>query len=252
MTGEFIRRFITMMNLQLPNSPARLTPFLLPTPAKLGVLVLPGGGYGNLATGHEGADIGAWLNARGYDAWMLEYTVARGNVKAPIYPAPQNEALAAVRAIRAQNRVGKLGIWGFSAGGHLAATVATMPETRAADAKLDFAILAYPVISMLPGTTHGGSRANLIGNNPDDALQKALSAQSRVSLETPPTFLFHTADDGAVPIENALLYANALAAHRIPFELHIYENGRHGVGLAPDDSILSTWGARLEDWLKKR
>ncbi len=240
-----------MLPFNLPNG-VKLTPFLLATPAKIGVLILPGGGYGALATGHEGKDIGAYLNARGYDAWMLEYTIAGAQNPAPIYPRPQNDALEALRLIRAQNRVQKLGIWGFSAGGHLAATTVTNPETRLASAKLDFAILAYPVISMQIGATHGGSRANLIGKSPDAALEKSLSAQNRVSLDTPPTFVFHTANDGAVPAENALLFAGALAAHRVPFELHIYENGPHGVGLAPKDPILSTWGARLEDWLAKR
>ncbi len=240
------------MTPQILPSGAKITPFLLPTPAKIGVLVVPGGGYGHLAVGHEGADVAAYLNARGYDAWMLEYTVADAGNPGPIYPKPQNEALEALRFIRAQKRVGKLGIWGFSAGGHLAAVTATNPETHQAGAKLDFAILAYPVISMEVGATHGGSRANLIGKTPDPALEKALSAQNRVSLDTPPTFLFHTANDGAVPVQNALLFADALAAHKIPFELHIYENGAHGVGLAPSDPILSTWGARLEDWLKHR
>ena len=230
----------------LPSG-AKITPFLLENPAKIGVLVLPGGGYGALATGHEGRDIGAFLGARGYDAWMLEYTVAGAENSPPIYPAPQNEALEALDWIRAQNRASKLGIWGFSAGGHLAAVTATD-----ANAALDFAVLAYPVISMEIGATHGGSRENLLGKTPDAKLASELSAQNRVSPATPPTFLFHTADDGAVPVENALLFAQALAAHQVPFELHIYENGAHGVGLAPDNPILGSWGARLEDWLAKR
>ncbi len=240
------------MTIPILDSGAKLTPFLLPQPAKTGVLVVPGGGYSNVATGHEGKDIAAFLNARGYDAWMLEYTVAGKTHPAPIFPAPQNEAMEAIRQIRATNRVGKLGIWGFSAGGHLAATTLTNPATHLAPTKLDFGILAYPVISMEIGTTHGGSRHNLLGNLPDPALEKALSAQNRVSLDTPPTFLFHTANDGAVPVRNALLFADALAAHKIPFELHIYENGHHGVGLATGNPILSTWRARLEDWLARR
>lgn len=230
----------------------RITPYLLPQPAQVGVLILPGGGYGHLAVNHEGADIAAYLNARGYDAWMLEYTVASAAQAAPIHPAPQNDALAAIRDIRAGNRVEKLGIWGFSAGGHLAATVLTAPDTAESAARLDFGILAYPVISMHVGATHSGSRANLLGANPDCALEKSLSAQNQVSPATPPTFLFHTANDPAVPVQNALLFASALAAHNVPFELHIYENGRHGVGLSPDDPILSTWAARLDDWLKAR
>jgi acetyl esterase/lipase len=239
------------MEPQILEGGAKLTPFLLPQAAKVGVLVLPGGGYQGLATGHEGQEIVAWLNARGYDAWMLEYTTS-STAKPPLYPRPQNDALAALRAIRALGRVQKLGIWGFSAGGHLAATTITNPDTQRHDARLDFGILAYPVISMEPGMTHGGSRSNLIGNNPDAALQKSLSAQNRVSLETPPIFLFHTTDDAAVKAENALVFASSLTAHRIPFELHVYESGPHGVGLAAGDPILKTWPDRLEDWLQTR
>ncbi|RYG73431.1 alpha/beta hydrolase [bacterium] len=239
------------MEPQILEGGAKLTPFLLPEPAKVGVLVLPGGGYQGLAIGHEGKDVAAWLNQRGYDAWMLEYTTASTGTP-PLYPKPQNDALAAIKAIRATTRVEKLGIWGFSAGGHLAATTVTNPDTRRTASKLDFGILAYPVISMEPGTTHGGSRTNLIGNDPDPALQKSLSAQNRVSLDTPPIFLFHTADDSGVKVSNALLFADALADHRIPFELHVYESGRHGIGLAPEDPILKTWPDRLEDWLKTR
>lgn len=239
------------MNPEILINGAKLTPFLLPQPAAQGVLVLPGGGYGGLATGHEGQDIAAWLNARGYDAWMLEYSTA-STAKPPLYPAPQNEALAALRSIRATKRVQKLGIWGFSAGGHLAATTLTNPDTRLPDAKLDFGVLAYPVISMIPGITHAGSHNNLIGEHPDPELEKALSAQNRVALDTPPTFIFHTASDPAVPVENALQFATALAAHRVAFELHIYEKGGHGVGLAPQDAILSTWSGHLETWLARR
>ncbi|HEX9997736.1 MAG TPA: alpha/beta hydrolase [Abditibacterium sp.] len=240
------------MNPLSLQSGAKLTPFLLENPAKTGVLVLPGGGYGMLATGHEGHDIAEYLNARGYDAWMLEYHVTGDGTPSPLYPKPQNDALEALKWIRAQNRVEKLGIWGFSAGGHLAATTVTNPATREADAKLDFAVLAYPVISMEIGATHGGSRESLLGKTPDSELTKLLSAQNRVAADSPPTFLFHTADDGAVPVENALVFAHALAAHKVPFELHIYENGSHGIGLAPGDPILQSWGGHLESWLAKR
>lgn len=224
-----------------------ITPFLLPNPAKIGVLILPGGGYGALAIDHEGQEIGAWLNARGYEAWMLEYSVASERNPPPIYPAPHDDVSNAILQIRAQNRVEKLGVWGFSAGGHLAALAAT--ET---DSNLDFAILAYPVISMVVGTAHSGSRTNLLGHRVSEKMEALLSAEKRVSRQTPPTFLFHTANDAAVPVQNALFFAGALAAHQVPFELHIYENGPHGVGLATGDAVLSTWSARLEDWLARR
>ena len=126
-------------------------------PNRSGVLVVPGGGYGFLALDHEGEQIARWLNERGFDAWVLSYTIATEEMPAPIYPRPQHEALEAIGQIRALNRVEKLGIFGFSAGGHLSAITATNPE-----ANLDFAILAYAVISMEAGATHGGSRRNLL------------------------------------------------------------------------------------------
>ncbi|RYX83285.1 alpha/beta hydrolase [bacterium] len=213
-------------------------------PNKTGVLVVPGGGYAGVAIDHEGYQIARWLNERGFDAWVLTYTTISAQTPSPIYPAPQNEALDAIKQIRAQNRVEKLGIWGFSAGGHLSAVTVTNP-----DAHLDFGVLAYAVISMEPGVTHGGSRHNLIGDNPDPVLQKSLSAQNRVSLQTPPIFLFHTANDGAVPVQNTLLFAAAMAEHRRPFATLILPDGPHGVGLALNNPKLN-WSGELDRWLK--
>lgn len=226
---------LTDMNLQF---------FPAPQPNKTGILVVPGGGYGFVSLENEGTRVAAWLNERGFDAWVLTYTVASPQTPAPIYPAPQNEALEAIRQIRAQNRVTKLGIWGFSAGGHLSAVTVTNPE-----AKLDFAILAYPVISMEPGVAHAGSRHNLIGDNPTPELQRSMSAQNRISLQTPPVFLFHTANDPVVPVQNALLFAMEMADHRRPFEILILPDGPHGINLALGDAKL-TWTGELERWLK--
>lgn len=234
------------MNPQTLSTGAQLTPFLLEKPAEIGILIIPGGGYGHLAIGHEGHDIGAWLNARGYDAWMLEYHIA-DEKKAPLGEKPLHDAQAALATIRQTNRNQKLGVWGFSAGGHLAASLLTEPNVA-----LDFGVLAYPVIDMAGVSKHGGSQRNLLGENPAPEVAERWSIQNQISQKTPPIFLFHTAEDGAVPVENSLMMAQKLAAHQIPFELHVYENGRHGVGLAPDDKILSTWSARLEDWLKQR
>ena len=230
----------------LPLS-ARLTSFASNQNPRAGVLILPGGGYGHLAVGHEGHDIAAWLNKRGFAAWMLEYHINSTGQTAPLHPAPLNDCLEALAHIRANHSSTKLGVWGFSAGGHLAATLATEPNVN-----LDFAILAYPVISLETGFTHGGSRRNLLGENPDAELAKSLSAHNRVSTQTPPTFLFHTGDDPAVPVENSLLFYAALRKHGVPGELHVYESGRHGVGLAPDDSVLSTWPTLLDAWLQTR
>lgn len=237
---------------QLLVSGARLTPFLLPQPARVGVLVLPGGGYQGLATDHEGQAIGQWLNARGYDAWMLEYRVA-SNSPAPLLEKPLDDVSAALTAIRADGRNPKLGIWGFSAGGHLAAMA-----TTASELKLDFGVLAYPVIDFIGPATHVGSRDNLLGQNPSDAQKEAYSPVRRVSLQTPPVFLFHTCADTVVPVENSLMMAQSLAAHRVLFELHVYQNGPHGVGLAdgklgaPDIATTADWSGRLAAWLAQR
>lgn len=241
------------MTPQTLSTGAKLTPFLLDERARLGALVLPGGGYRHLATRHEGEAIGQWLNARGYDAWMLEYRVADEAHPAPLLGQPLQDVTLALEAIRASRRNEKLGAWGFSAGGHLAAMAATTPGLA-----LDFAVLAYAVCAVDGVSAHTGARCNVLGENPTPAQIEAFSPAQRVGPQTPPTFLFHTADDGAVPVENSLLMASALATHQVPFELHVYETGPHGVGLADgkfgahDLPDVADWGARLESWLAQR
>ncbi|PSN71051.1 endo-1,4-beta-xylanase B [Corynespora cassiicola Philippines] len=220
-----------------------LTYFPSSNPNGNGVLVTPGGGYAGIAFDLEGIQPASWLNERGYDAWVLDY-VTISNMSGPIYPVPQNQALEAVKQIRALNKVSKLGIWGFSAGGHLSAVTVTNSE-----ADLDFAILSYPVITMDPTYTHAGSRTNLIGNNPSPELQYNMSAENRVTNSTPPVFLFHTANDPAVPVQNTLLFANAMASHGRPFQTLILPDGRHGLGLALSDPVRS-WTTELDRWLK--
>ncbi|KAF2646742.1 endo-1,4-beta-xylanase B [Massarina eburnea CBS 473.64] len=208
-----------------------------------GVLITPGGGYTYVSLDHEGSQPAAWLNQRGYHAWVLDYATSSTD-KAPLYPLPQNQALEAVKQIRALGTVTKLGIWGFSAGGHLSATTITNPE-----ADLDFAVLAYPVITMDPTYTHAGSRTNLIGNNPSAELQKNMSAETRVTNSTPPVFLFHTANDGSVPVQNTLLFANAMASKGRQFQTLILPDGNHGLGLALADPVRN-WTTELDRWLK--
>ena len=234
------------MDAQILSTGAKLTPFLLAQPARTGVLVLPGGGYWGLSTAHEGTQICQWLQARGYDAWMLEYHVG-STTPAPLLNKPLDDVGAALAAIRLSKRNAKLGVWGFSAGGHLAAMAATQPEW-----KLDIAVLAYPVIEVAGPIAHLGSANSLIGPRPTSAQIEAYSPLRRVSLDTPPTFLFSTCEDTLVPPQNSLLMAQALADHRVPFELHVYEKGGHGVGLALDDPYLKSWSERLESWLALR
>lgn len=227
-----------------------------------GVVVCPGGGYAKLAMDHEGRQVAEWLNSLGVAAFVLKYRLG------PRYrhPAPLNDAKRAIRMVRsraAEFRVApdRIGVWGFSAGGHLASTLAThfdggdpaaADPVERASCRPDFAILAYPVISLTTEYVHKGSRRNLLGEDPDPALLESLSSEKQVTPRTPPTFLFHTDEDKGVPAENSVLFYLALRKAGVPAELHIYERGRHGVGLAPDDPVLSSWPGRLADWLRVR
>lgn len=224
------------------------------------VVVCPGGGYAHLAMDHEGRQIAEWLNERGVAAFVLKYRLG------PRYghPSPLMDAQRAMRYVRAHaDGLGvdpsRIGIWGFSAGGHLAATTSTQVAPGVPDAadplerhssRPDFSILAYPVITMTDPFTHQGSRLHLLGEEYDPDLAEQLSNEKQVTADAPPAFLFHTDDDGPVPADNSVAYYLALRAAGVSAELHIYRSGPHGVGLAPDDPVLSTWADRLEDWLR--
>jgi acetyl esterase/lipase len=226
------------------------------------VVVCPGGGYGNLAMDHEGAQIADWLNNLGVSAFILKYRLG------PVYhhPAPLLDAQRALRTVRSRAKEfnvdpNRIGIWGFSAGGHLASTTGTHfddGQPAAADpidrvsSRPDFMILAYPVISLTTEYVHKGSRKNLLGDPYDPALAELLSNEKQVTSRTPPTFLFHTDEDQGVPVENSVLFFLALKKAKVPAEMHIYQKGKHGVGLAQSDPVLSTWPGRLKDWLQIR
>lgn len=224
------------------------------------VVVCPGGGYGIHAVDHEGTQVARWLNSIGVSAYVLKYRLG-GRYK---HPAPMQDVQRAVQYVRAnaeQNGISakRIGVMGFSAGGHLASTCATHFLDAKADAtdpvervssRPDFAVLCYPVITMTESFGHGGSKRNLLGDNPDPELAKFVSSELQVTPQTPPTFLFHTAEDTAVPVENALAFYAACRKHKVPAEMHLYQFGPHGVGLAPGDPALSTWKDRLHDWLR--
>jgi len=240
--------------------------FLYPAPADratgAGVVVCPGGGYAMLATGHEGRAVAEWLNDLGVSAFVLRYR------HGPRYrhPWPLRDAQRAVRMVRAHAegwRVDpeRLGVLGFSAGGHLASTVGTHPEpgdSAAADtlarfsARPSFLTLVYPVISLVEPYAHAGSRRMLLGPDPDSALVRRLSSETQVTADTPPTFLVHTGQDETVPAENSVAFYRALRAAGVPAELHLYEEGTHGFGLAPTDPVLSSWTDRWADWARER
>ncbi len=228
--------------------------FYLAPPAKAAgtaVVVCPGGGYQMLAMDHEGKQIAQWLNGYGVSAFVLKYRLG------PRYhhPAMMQDVQQAMRMVRAraadlQIRPDRIGVWGFSAGGHLASTAATHFETKdGVSSRPDFAILAYPVITMKEAT-HGGSRRNLLGENPDPAVVELMSNETQVTAQTPPTFIFFTSDDSAVPVQNGVMFYEALRKAGVPAEMHIFRSGPHGVGLAPDDPDLSWWPKLLAEWMR--
>jgi acetyl esterase/lipase len=230
--------------------------------AATAVVVCPGGGYGHLALDHEGSQIAKWLNSLGIAAFVLRYRLGP-QYHHPIELGDAQRALRCVRSKAAEFRVApdRIGIWGFSAGGHLASTAGTHFDQGNPDAadpidrvscRPDFMILAYPVISFVTEYAHKGSLTNLLGASPDPKLMESLSNERQVTPQTPPTFLFHTNEDKGVPAENSVMFYLALRKAGVPAEIHIYERGNHGVGLAPKDAILTTWSARLADWLKTR
>src|SRR5258706_2997597 len=225
------------------------------------VVVCPGGGYQHLAMEKEGSDIARWLNSLGVSAFVLQYRLGP-KYHHPIELGDAQRAIRTVRAKAADYRISpdRVGIMGFSAGGHLASSAGTHFDAgnpSASDpidrmgSRPDFLILGYPVISFV-AYTHQGSKTALLGANPDPQLVETMSSELAVTAQTPPTFLFHTSTDATVPVENSVLFYMALRKAGVPAEMHIYERGPHGVGLAPTDEALSSWPARLADWLRVR
>src|SRR5437762_4973241 len=234
-----------------------LTPYL-PEPDKAtgaAVVVCPGGGYGGLAQ-HEGKDYALCLNQHGITAFVLKYRLGSSGYR---HPAMLNDAARALRLVRARSAEWKIdpkrvGIMGSSAGGHLASTLLTHFDAGHGDAadpverlsnRPDLGILCYPVISMGPNT-HMGSRNNLLGKEPDPDLVKLLSNELQVTRETPPCFIWHTWEDKAVKVENSLEFATALQKAGVPFDLHIYQHGAHGLGLGKNHP----WAQDCIFWLK--
>lgn len=222
------------------------------------IVVCPGGGYGALAP-HEGQPVAEWLNTVGITGVVLKYRLG------PKYhhPVELGDVSRAIRTVRANaEKWGidprRIGVLGFSAGGHLASSAATHfddGDTNAADAidrvssRPDLAILVYPVISLHEPYVHKGSRRNLLGDAPDPKLVDLLSNETQATAKTPPCFLVHTADDKGVPVQNSLEFALACLKNNVPVELHIFEHGPHGFGLGGKDPILSTWPHDAELWL---
>lgn len=242
-----------------------LKPLLLDTSEKRGaVIVFPGGAYRGLAP-HEGEPVAKWLNDVGVHSFVLTYRVAPYR-----HPYPLLDAQRAIRLVRYHASdwnidPDHIGILGFSAGGHLAATAGThwdrgadisavqaSPEADPIDSvscRPDAMILCYPVISF-ESFGHAGSMRNLLGEFPDDSLRLSLCNETQVTAETPPAFIWHTADDQGVPVANSLAFARAMSDHRVPFELHVFPHGSHGLGLATQCPEVAVWTNLCATWLK--
>ncbi len=240
-----------------------LTVHLPPEEARTGaaVLVCPGGGYSVVAAGHEGRNVAAWLNRQGITAVVLRY-----RLKEYGHPAPMLDAQRAMRWLRSRAGVfgvdpDRIGVLGFSAGGHLASTVTTHFDAghpfaedlvERTSCRPDFSVLVYPVIAMVDGPVHRGSRRNLLGDDPSPAWMEYYSSERQVSPRTPPTFLVHSRDDKAVLLANSELFYNALVRNGVAAELAVYDEGGHGFGLGREGLDCAAWPARCERWLRDR
>jgi acetyl esterase/lipase len=248
-----------------------LTAYRPEKPNGTAVVVCPGGGYGFLANDHEGKQVGEFFTKQGVTAFVLKYRIVTKDRPGPLLDAPLLDAQRAVRTVRARAKdydldPKRIGIMGFSAGGHLASTATTHFDAGKTDGddidktscRPDFSILAYPVITMEDGVTHGGSKKNLLGDKPDANLVELYSNEKQVTKEIPPVFIFQTSADTAVVPENAVRFYLACKKAGVPVEMHIYEKGRHGVGLGSDpkwtggEKSVATWPDRLTDWMKAR
>ncbi len=237
----------------------------LPAPEKntgAAVVIYPGGGYSGLATDHEGKQIAEWLNDNGIAGIITTYRRGKGSQ----HPVPLTDAQHAIRTVRYNAEKwnidpDRIGVIGFSAGGHLASTTGTHFDLGNPDAqdpiekmscRPDFMLLIYPVISLNSEYTHQGSKRNLLGENPDPVLVEKFSNNQSITQDTPPTFLAHTNEDTGVPSENSVLFYLGLRKAGVPAEMHIFEKGRHGLGLGPKDMAFRYWPMLCIEWLKTR
>ena len=228
------------------------------------VVICPGGGYGILAYDWEGSDIARWLNSEGIAAFVLKYRLPGSKSNIVPYKSPLMDAQRAMRMVRANAEKWnidptKIGIMGFSAGGHLASTLSTHFDSgdpsspdpvEQESCRPDFSVLVYPVISFTGEFTHVGSRTALLGVDADPELVRHFSNELQVTGETPPAILIHSDDDNGVPVENSIVYYEALRANKVTSELHIYPYGGHGYSLAIGQGHLSTWPDRVIEWIK--
>lgn len=240
--GDFV------INISVP----RMYKYLAPTDKANGtaVLICPGGGYAGVSAIKEGQEIAKWFNELGVTAFVLYYRMPNGHTELPLEDAQTALNIIKHRATEWNIDEHKIGIMGFSAGGHLASTVGTHFKTEVQ--RPDFMILAYPVVSMKKELTHAGSRENLLGKNPTKEQVELYSNELQVTKKTPPTFIVHALDDGAVPIANSEQLLKALQDHKVPAELHKFDVGGHGFGMRKHGIPADSWPDLLKSWLQVR
>lgn len=237
----------------------------LPSPEKstgTAIVILPGGSYKRLAIDHEGVDVAKWLAGEGIAGFVLKYRLPNDSIMEDKSVGPLMDVQESIRIIRRNAKgwsidPGKIGVMGFSAGGHLAGSASTLfnhtvyPVKDSTSCRPDFSVLIYGALSFINPYSHPESRQRLIGNDASMDTQKLFSAEMNVNDETPPAFLVHAADDKSVNINNSWLYLRALQEHNIPVELHVYQKGGHGFGMGLNGGTESTWPEALLFWLKE-
>ncbi|MEO3947816.1 alpha/beta hydrolase [Gorillibacterium sp. CAU 1737] len=240
-----------------------VTPYLVSgttASPRAAVVICPGGGY-EMRADHEGEPIALWLNSLGISAFVLRYRVAPYREPAPLLDVQRAIRYVRFRADEWNIDPTRVGVLGFSAGGHLAASASTLYDRGDASAvdpidrlscRPDLSILCYAVISMRDGITHDGSREKLLGIKPSEELLARYSAEENITADTPPAFLWHTSEEGLVTVLNSLMYASALKREEVRFDLHVYEMGHHGLGLAEDQEHVRHWTGQCASWLKQR
>jgi acetyl esterase/lipase len=237
-----------------------LTVFKPQNPNGTSVVIFPGGGYAYVAISKEGYKVAAWLNTFGITAFVLKYRLPSDVIMEDKSIGPLQDAQEAIRHIRRnaekwQLKADKIGVIGFSAGGHLAATLSTHYKDEvykvldSSSAKPNFSLLIYPVISMMDDIVHKGSRNRLLGKIPSEEIKNKFSNEKQVNTETPPTFIAHAVHDKGVVVENSIQYLLALKQHKVPAELHVYQNGGHGFGLGKEGTS-QFWTNQCEAWLR--
>lgn len=226
-----------------------ITVYKASKPNGMTIIMCPGGGYARLAMDHEGHDMAPWLNAQGITYVVLKYRMPNGHYEVPLSDAEQAIRLVRQHAAEWGVRPDRVGIMGASAGGHLAASLATLYGSN--ETRPDFQVLFYPVISMQPGITHGGSRQNLLGENPSQELEDKYTLEKQVNERTPQAFIMLSADDKTVPAANSIHYFEALLQHQVPATLHVYPTGGHGWGFRDAFAYKRQWTGELEKWLRE-